>query len=243
MFYYYGAKTALAAHYPAPVHRTVVEPFAGSAAYAVRAMVEGVADRAVLCDRDPRIVDIWMRLLAMTPDEVLALPPVVAGVRTSDPLHWVVATSNSWGALRNYMTVTPRMVAGWESMKRKIAASLPHMLGRTEVYLGDYADTRQAGPATYFIDPPYQVVQRDDAVRTAFPRGMGYMRGCNSAALDFPALGRWCESLKGQVIATEQEGADWLPFKPLRDAHDSQGVRRGEVVWINNERTQKGLAA
>ena len=34
MFYFYGGKRRLARYYPQPQHRVIVEPFAGSAAYA-----------------------------------------------------------------------------------------------------------------------------------------------------------------------------------------------------------------
>lgn len=56
MFYYYGAKAALAAAYPQPTRRVIIEPFAGSAAYSVGALIAGTADRAVLIEKDPRVV-------------------------------------------------------------------------------------------------------------------------------------------------------------------------------------------
>lgn len=35
MFYYYGRKKKIAGLYPEPQHSTIVEPFAGSAAYSL----------------------------------------------------------------------------------------------------------------------------------------------------------------------------------------------------------------
>jgi len=55
-FGYYGGKFRAAPHYPAPLHKTIIEPFAGSAGYAMRhyerqviliekyAAYEGIAD-------------------------------------------------------------------------------------------------------------------------------------------------------------------------------------------------------
>ena len=118
MFYYYGAKRVLAPHYPRPQFRTVVEPFAGSAQYAVRCLMEGSADRAILTDLDPRVVDMWSRLLAMTPAEVLALPPLEVGTVTEDPLHMVTAASNSWGNCKR-MTISERMAGKWLARLRE----------------------------------------------------------------------------------------------------------------------------
>ena len=35
MFYYYGRKKQMAKHYPSPNYDTIIEPFAGSAAYSL----------------------------------------------------------------------------------------------------------------------------------------------------------------------------------------------------------------
>ncbi len=50
-FSYFGAKWRLAPRYPAPAHRTIVEPFAGSAGYACRYPDH----RVILVERDPVI--------------------------------------------------------------------------------------------------------------------------------------------------------------------------------------------
>ncbi len=226
MFYFYGAKRAMARWYPDPEFPLVVEPFAGSAQYAMHALRHGKAERAVLYDSDPRVVEIWHRLLSMSPEDVLALPPIEAGVRTSDPMHIVVAASNSWGRVKG-MTVTPRMAKRWETMKANIAAELPLVLGKVEIYLGDYTLAGIHGEATYFVDPPYQP-QADDVW---WRKGQGYPKGHDARSLDFVALGEWCRSRSGQVIVAEQDGATWLPFLPLRGLRDSQGTHRKEVIW------------
>lgn len=219
MFYYYGAKRVLAPHYPRPQYRTVVEPFAGSAQYAVRCLLDRSADHAVLVDRDPRVVQMWDRLLHAEVGDVLSLPPLRVGETTDDPLVMVTAASNSWGSAKRY-TITERMAARWPLMLDWIAEVLPHVKGRVEVSQGDYTEGSLPEPATYFVDPPYQGQP-----------GKGYAKGCNSDALDFRALGEWCQSLNGHVIAVDQMGADWLPFKPLKGHRSSVGTMHLEAIW------------
>ena len=55
---YFGGKWRAAPHYPAPIHSTIVEPFAGAAGYSTR-----YPDRqVVLIDKDPVIVGLWRYL-------------------------------------------------------------------------------------------------------------------------------------------------------------------------------------
>lgn len=231
MFYYYGAKMALAPHYSRPRYRTIVEPFAGSAAYAVRCLIEGTADRAILRDTDPRVVAMWTRLLTMSPADVLALPPLEVGQRTSDPLAMTVAASNAWGGSR-YLTVTDRMADRWSTMLRNIASALPYVAGRVTIELGDYTTAEQDEPVTYFVDPPYQTVSTDGTAIAGGARGAGYKGGV--AGLDFAALGSWCQQLNGHVIAVDHASADWLPFRPFRGHRSSAtGLARKnlEGIW------------
>lgn len=67
---YYGAKWRIAPRYPAPRHRTIVEPFAGAAGYSLR-----YPDRdVILVEKYHVIAEIWRWLIAATPDEVRAIP-------------------------------------------------------------------------------------------------------------------------------------------------------------------------
>ena len=86
---------------------------------------------------------------------------------------------------------------------------------------------RVFGMWTWFIDPPYQPV--------GGVRGNGYDKKCQCSAnfIDFPALGEWCKSRMGQVIVCEQEGANWLPFRVLRETTNSQDKKYKEMIWTN----------
>jgi 16S rRNA G966 N2-methylase RsmD len=233
MFYYYGGKARLAGKYPAPRHPLIIEPFAGAAGYSMHHLRRGNAERAILVEKDPRVVALWRRLLALSPAEVLAIPIPEVGTVTDDFLYMTTATSNGVAGSRR-MTVTSRMPELVGMMARRIADLLPYVAGRVEVIEGDY----RAAPlvdATWFVDPPYQPhVDKVTSTKTANPQGMGYAPGCTAALLDFDELGRWCGALPGQVIAVEQAGADWLPFQALASSADSQGRRKAEVIWTSD---------
>lgn len=233
MFYYYGAKHSNAHRYPAPKHDLIVEPFAGSAGYAVYHLIHGNADRAILVEKDPRVVALWHRLLAMTPDEVRSIPIPAIGEKTDDFFVMTAATGNAVAKCRQ-MTVTSRMPRIVEFQKDRVAVALAAIGGRVEVIEGDYSIAPDV-EATWFIDPPYQVQPlKGNSAKTVWPQGQGYRPGCQASDLDFIKLAEWCKAREGQVLVAEQRGADWLPFLPmLGRSKDSQGRRKQEMLWTN----------
>lgn len=230
MFYYYGAKRKYVKRYPVPKFRVCVEPFAGSAAYAIYHLVHGNLDQVILIEKDPRVVELWNRLMGMTSDEIMALEPPPVKTKTSDFLWMTCAASNALARCKAY-SITPRAVDVWQHVRKRMAAELPFIKEGVELIEGDYTDAPDI-EATWFIDPPYQVVETEIKTKTAFPRGRGYAPGCCADDIDYPELGNWCQSRKGQVIVCEMEGADWLPFKALYSGHNSLGKRTPEVVWM-----------
>lgn len=75
LFYFFGGKFRSSPRYPAPAHDCIVEPFAGSAGYAMRHHERDV----VLVERDPQIAALWRWLVAVDADEVRSLPDVDVG--------------------------------------------------------------------------------------------------------------------------------------------------------------------
>lgn len=81
-FGYYGGKWRDAVkHYPVPEHSVVVEPFAGSAGYALR---HHAGRKVVLCEKDPVIYAVWEFLLHATPRDIRRIPFLRDGESVDD---------------------------------------------------------------------------------------------------------------------------------------------------------------
>jgi hypothetical protein len=228
-FYYYGGKSGMAMHYPAPEYGCIIEPFAGAAGYSLR---HATADtQVILIEKNWRIAELWERIQRFSVDDVASIqcPPI--GERTTEPLIVAAcagqqfATGIMAGARPDYQ-VTSRMARDFPKIQKRIIAALP-LIRNWQICCGD-AYRAPDMEATWFIDPPYWV--HPDRKGT---NGDGYSEG--ASAIDFPKLGSWCRSRRGQVIVCEQLGASWLPFRPLveRQTAAARLSRRTEVIWTN----------
>lgn len=228
LFKYYGSKRGLAATYPAPRHDTVIEPFAGSAAYSCCHYQKKV----VLFEKDPKVYGILDYIIHASPEEIMRLPRFYGRENVDDfPIpqeakwligFWLGVARWSPGKTRSPWGSSPDRRAGfWGESSQRCVAEAARKTKHWRVYnLGwDEIDVARYGPACWFVDPPYQ------------KRGTHYTFG--SAQIDFPALGRWCQGLPGQVIACENRGADWLPFRDLYLARANAYNNGGsvEVIW------------
>lgn len=228
-FFYYGGKKSLAPHYPAPAYGTIIEPFAGSAGYALHWATP--RHRVILIEKDPAVVALWQRLQAPdAADDILSItcPPVGFSGKL-DPL--LLLCQGGIGGQKAFtegeFTVTGWMVRNWRNHCNRILSALPIIKPWT-IIEGDYTEAPNLR-ATWFIDPPYWVPEHQRGRR----RGDGY--AMSASEIDFDALGAWCQTRRGQTIVCEQDGATWLPFRPLRHAHtassDEDVGTRLEVVW------------
>ena len=77
---------------------------------------------------------------------------------------------------------------------------------------GEYSDAPDIA-ATWYVDPPYQT-----------PAGAHYPHKFT----DHAALGEWCQSRRGQVIACDQEGSTWLPWNHQISIGSTAGHKRTE---------------
>ncbi len=221
MFSYYGTKRALAHEYPAPKYDIIIEPFAGAAAYSCV-----YADRydgfqnpplVLLYDTDPIIVATWQYLIAATRADILDLPDLVQGQRVTDfdlpdGARYLMGFAANPGSAQPKITASAR--CRWNQQKLIIADRVDR-IKHWSVTLGSF-DTIPDIEATWFIDPPYQKA------------GKWYRQSADK--LDFQALGTFCQDRKGQVIVCEQDGADWLPFQPLKHIQGSR-YKSLEVWW------------
>lgn len=228
-FSYFGSKhryvrTGL---YDAPKHEIIVEPFAGSAAYSLM-----YPDRQIiLYDLNPEIACLWTYLIHVKESELLSLPIPEPGSYISD-LHCceeaklLIAYNCKQANASRY-----DHISGWydgknssfwcETMKIKLASQL-QSIRHWKVYNRSYIDLPTASlRATWFVDPPYQVA------------GHKYRHG--NKGIDYKHLGSWCQTLKGQTIVCENEGATWLPFRHLASIYNCQKKPTSEVVWTQQK--------
>lgn len=225
-FSYYGGKWRVAKkHYPEPQHDMIVEPFAGSAGYALR-----YPDRQViLVERDPVVAAVWRYLKTVSEHEFLSLPLSFSSVdelSVCQEAKWLIGFWLNRGVSRPRKSPSRWMREGlrpgsfWgEEVRNRLAFQL-HAIRHWMIIEGDYTRAPHV-EATWFVDPPYQLA------------GKHYHHG--SKDLDFEKLGQWCQAQRGQVLVCENEGADWLPFQPLADIRTARRSRRSrEVLWQNN---------
>lgn len=221
-FPYFGSKWRLAPRYPAPKHSLVIEPFAGSAGYAVRHGVE----HALLIDLDENIVAVWSYLIRATAAEILALPDFEAGEEIRGVIPEAAALIGFW-ANRGSSQPKPTMqkwgdqhdlrVSSWGPLARERIAGQLDRIRRWSIRLGSF-DVEPDHRATWFIDPPY------------LEQGFRYRKH----EIDFAALASWCRARRGQVIVCEGPGARWLPFEPLCLAKTKSGFAP-EFVFLQND--------
>jgi site-specific DNA-adenine methylase len=228
-FGYYGGKWRDAVkHYPPPTFRQIVEPFAGSAGYALR-----YPDRRVLlCEVDPVIAGVWEYLITVTPREVLAIPDVpldgsVDDLKVCQEARWLVGfwmnrgVSNPRKRPSRWMRDQIRPGSFWGERVRQTIASQVEAIRHWKVKNCSYENCSVSAEATWFIDPPYELA------------GQHYRYG--AGAIDYRHLAAWCRSRRGQVLVCENEGAIWLPFELLADVKTTRAKRRSrEVLWMNN---------
>lgn len=226
---FYGGKWRAAPRYPAPLHPTIVEPFAGSAGYAMRYYDRNV----ILADLDPVIAGIWRYLVAVRASEIRRIPEVD---HVNDLPRWVpqearwlvgfamndacTAPCRRLSAGRKKLRAMGRIYEGWSEAHRERVAQQVEFIRHWVVKEGSY-DSLRNRKATWFVDPPYNN-----------RAGSYYVY----ADVEYRDLARWCQGRRGQIIVCENEGAAWLPFKPfavLKAGVNGKGSK--EVIWYREE--------
>lgn len=227
MFSYFGSKSKTAQYYPRPRYDTIIEPFAGSAQYAMRYWQRNV----LLSDLNEKVVEVWRYLIGATKADILAMPILESGQSLND-FEWT-CQAQKWlmGFVVKAGNASPALVAGpwrWRSKTSRIVKRMAEDVGKVKHWQVRHCDYRELPnvEATWFVDSPYS------------KQGTNYPYG--SKDLDFGKLAEWCRTRRGQVIVCEALGADWLDFNPLGIQH---GSRRStvEVVWLNEPMPQMQL--
>lgn len=231
MFSYFGSKSKIIDLYPPPKNGLIIEPFAGSARYALK-----YADRdVILCDKYDVVTDIWLWLQVCSPQDILALPRLSTGEKISECkeaenlpqaakhfLGFVYARGNA------YPCNKVSKFADWErggnpNFFKNVADKIQY-IKHWQIINGSYEELENQ-PATWFIDPPYQTA------------GIHYRYG--SEHINYNELAGWCKSRLGQVIVCENQYAKWLPFERLKKTNNFLNLKKRSVpaeewIWQNN---------
>lgn len=221
MFSYYGSKSKIVHLYPPPKYGKIIEPFAGSARYALRYW-----DREILLvDKSDKLIRVWHWLQSCGKNDILKLPRLKTGLDIRkinisdierDFLSYIVAASHR----PNYIVTKFNDYDNGNQGTYKRIWSRLHCIKHWNIRQGCYSEIPNEA-ATWFIDPPYMV------------GGEGYPE--SSKNLNYPLLANWCKERDGQVIVCENTKSDWLPFKPLKKIQGASNHNTTEAIWSNHK--------
>ncbi len=230
LFTYYGGKWRDGLAYPTPIHDVIIEPFAGSAGYALRHWRKKV----LLVEANPKIADVWEWVIAAPVEDILALPDVLDGQSTDD-LDIPSAAKLLIGWCLGKGLAEPNKRAGgwarnpeyrsqfWGPERRTRIAATAAAIRHWEVIRASYEQAPDI-IATWFIDPPYS---------TAAGRRYRY------SEMDYPYLAHWVRNRRGQVIACGEAEETWLPFRPLHRVRGTSGRHKRsmlhEGIWSGGD--------
>jgi hypothetical protein len=224
MWSYYGAKTNVVNFYPKPKYDKIIEPFAGTARYALKYFEKDV----LLVDKYEVIVKIWKWLQQCSPKDILSLPRQLKPGQTLNDFSFDCEEAKLlMGFLIKKAVERPCIKpTEWVTVQRpnftnfslqRIAKNL-FKIKHWTIEQGSY-ESIENHKATWFIDPPYQF------------GGHAYIM--NNRKIDFTELAAWCKERSGQVIVCETTKATWLDFKPMAEQRGSKKLQR-EAIWSNH---------
>lgn len=228
LFGYYGAKTRLAGRYPYPHYDTIIEPFAGSAAYSCKYYNKKV----ILIERYHVLAEILKYLISADSSEIMNLPIIendksVDDYTLTDRQKWLIgfllSTGKAYPSKRPSAWVKNPAYQNranlWSNKCRERLSNTVMKIKHWQAIEGSYEMAPDI-EATWFIDPPYQV------------KGKHYKE--SNKNIEYDRLAEWCKTRKGQVIVCENEGATWLPFRRLCEHKGLHRLPNTEAVWTND---------
>ena len=221
MWSYYGSKSKIVRYYPKPKHSKIIEPFAGSAKYALKYFDRDV----LLVDKYEPIIKLWKWLQKCSPSDIKKLPILKQGddIRKIKGLCEEEKILLGYGAQAGVAiygnTVTEAGTRNMKTMLRNITGNL-HKIKHWEIRLGDYSEIENE-EASWFIDPPYQFG--------------GHKYKHSNKKIDFEQLAKWCNGRDGQVIVCENMKATWLDFVPMKKIQGLAQTGTVEAIWSNKK--------
>ena len=222
MFYYYGRKQKIFDKYPKPNFDTIVEPFAGSAAYSMNYYKKNV----ILIEKDKRIADLWKYLIEVEPEEILSLPIIEKGESLND-VKYEFLTTNQKSIIGFFLNPgsaqpkkSPGKFCGWNEKNRQKLSMDVQKVKHWTIINDDYTKIDNI-EATWYIDPPYQ------------GNGGKYYKHGNKD-FDYNQLREWIMKRNGEVIVCENSEANWMDFKPLVNIQGQKHKTKEVIFYKKN---------
>jgi hypothetical protein len=220
LFSYYGSKSKLLKYYPEPKFETIIEPFAGSAKYAMKYWEKNV----ILVEKFEKIYRIWEYLQNASAKDILSLPDISYHEKIpaslSDPERWLMGFCVGRGVPRP--CTMGHKFNNWNTDKIRISKDI-EKIRHWDIRFGDYKELNNE-KATWFIDPPYQT--------------SGYKYNFGNSKINYNELSDWCRERKGQIIVCENGDADWMKFVPIKKfsgafRYKDNKNSKMECLWYN----------
>jgi hypothetical protein len=231
-FPYYGSKLTLAPRYGPPKYNRVIEPFGGAAGYSCY----WEPAQVILIEINPVVYGVCKYIQRVSPAEILRLPTNVSHVDELPP--WICEEARNLigfyfncglaapGLSRSNWAQNPNKQGSYwsETTKYRIASQL-NRIRHWNIIWGSYEEAPHI-EAHWFIDPPY-----NNAAGRHYP--------CHD--IDYAALEEWCKSRRGFVQVCENDGATWLPFRPLTilSTHRPRGYSVEALCEIDNRPSRR----
>jgi len=222
MWSYYGAKTNIIDCYPPPKFDKIIEPFAGTARYALKYYDRDI----ILVDKYEIVVKIWKWLQKCSSKDILNLPLPNRDQTTHNLKYdcqeakwligFIITFGSFWPGTKTSKHFLQYRKNGISYSLNRIASDL-HKIKHWIIKHDDYSILINE-EATWFIDPPYKFG--------------GYRYVESGRNIDYSELANWCASRDGQVIVCENEKATWMNFKPMSKQITKGGTQR-EAIWSN----------
>jgi len=229
MFSYYGSKSKLINYYPKPTKNTIVEPFAGSARYALKYWENDV----ILIEKYDVVYKVWKWLQQCSSNDILKLPTPLP---KEDIREYGLSIEEQMfmGFLINRGSVSPKNKVGnfSDGLKNTLKRTAENLIKikHWDIRVGDYTDVENID-ATWFIDPPYQF-------------GGEHYKESNKN-IDYIELKKWILKRKGDVIVCENTNANWIELQPLNKIQGARNTNTTEAVflkgWKEKENEQQTL--
>jgi len=156
LFKWFGSKWLSSKTLPAPQHDHILEPFAGSAGYALR--YGGFPRQVTIWEEDPNLQKLWTFLITATSDVILRIPlgvPIGTDIRHLEMSEGQALLLKHWQRTNNVgdcWTVSPwgHLPGQWTANTRARVADEVGLITHWKL-----EPVRWDQEATYFVDPPY----------------------------------------------------------------------------------------